>query len=83
MIDARIGNEVTSIQLRATRFQCSRLRRHRWTRPFPDRTFTSGLRQMIALIPLTGKDPGAAIGRTAMAARLVAKFVAGPASTAK
>ena len=36
--------------------------------PFPDRTFKSGLRQMIALIPLTRNDPGAAIGRTAMAA---------------
>ena len=36
--------------------------------PFPDRTFKAGLRQMIALIPLTRNDPGAAIGRTAMAA---------------
>lgn len=36
--------------------------------PFPDRTFKSGLRQMIALIPLTRNDPGAAIGRRAMAA---------------
>jgi haloalkane dehalogenase len=36
--------------------------------PFPDRTYKSGLRQMIALIPLTRNDPGAAIGRTAMAA---------------
>ena len=36
--------------------------------PFPDRSYKSGLRQMIALIPLTRNDPGAAIGRTAMAA---------------
>ena len=36
--------------------------------PFPDRAYKSGLRQMIALIPLTRNDPGAAIGRTAMAA---------------
>ncbi len=36
--------------------------------PFPDRTFTAGLRHLIALIPLTRNDPGAAIGRTTMAA---------------
>lgn len=36
--------------------------------PFPDRRFTTGLRQMIALIPLTRNDRGAAIGRTTMAA---------------
>jgi len=36
--------------------------------PFPDRSFTAGLRQMIALIPLTRNDPGAAIGRDTMAA---------------
>jgi len=83
MIHPRIGHEVTFIQLRAKRFRRSRLRRYRRTRPFPDRTFTSGLRQVIALIPLIRNDPGAAIGRTAMAARLVARFVAGPASTAK
>lgn len=34
--------------------------------PFPDRTYTAGLRQMIALVPLTRNDPGAALGRTAM-----------------
>lgn len=34
--------------------------------PFPDRTFTAGLRQMTALIPLTRNDPGAAIGRATM-----------------
>jgi hypothetical protein len=38
---------------------------------------------MIALIPLTRNDPGAAIERTAMAARLAAKFSAGTPSTAK
>ncbi|OBI74412.1 haloalkane dehalogenase [Mycobacterium sp. E740] len=36
--------------------------------PFPDRRFTAGLRQMIALIPLTRNDRGAAIGRATMAA---------------
>ncbi|MCV7278959.1 alpha/beta fold hydrolase [Mycolicibacterium flavescens] len=36
--------------------------------PFPDRRFTAGLRQMIALIPLTRNDVGAAIGRSTMAA---------------
>jgi haloalkane dehalogenase len=36
--------------------------------PFPDRSFTAGLRQLTALIPLTRNDPGAAIGRTTMAA---------------
>ena len=35
--------------------------------PFPDRSFTAGLRQLIALIPLTRNDPGAAIGRATMA----------------
>ena len=30
--------------------------------PFPDRSFTAGLRQMTALIPLTRNDPGAAHG---------------------
>ncbi|MEU0496106.1 haloalkane dehalogenase [Mycobacterium sp. NPDC006124] len=34
--------------------------------PFPDRSFTAGLRQMIALIPLTRNDPGAKIGRDTM-----------------
>jgi haloalkane dehalogenase len=36
--------------------------------PFPDRSFTAGLRQLTALIPLTRNDPGAAIGRATMAA---------------
>jgi len=36
--------------------------------PFPDPTFTAGLRQMTALIPLTRNDPGAAIGRATMEA---------------
>ncbi len=31
--------------------------------PFPDRSYEAGLRQMTSLIPLTGNDPGAAIGR--------------------
>ena len=35
--------------------------------PFPDRSYQAGLRQMIALIPLTRNDPGAAIGRATMA----------------
>lgn len=35
--------------------------------PFPDRSYTAGLRQMIALVPLTRNDPGAAIGRATMA----------------
>ena len=34
--------------------------------PFPDRSFKAGLRQLIALIPLTRNDPGAAIGRATM-----------------
>ena len=34
--------------------------------PFPDRSHTAGLRQLIALIPLTRNDPGAAIGRATM-----------------
>ncbi|MFV9636731.1 haloalkane dehalogenase [Mycobacterium neumannii] len=34
--------------------------------PFPDRSFTAGLRQMTALIPLTRNDPGAVIGRETM-----------------
>jgi haloalkane dehalogenase len=34
--------------------------------PFPDRSYTAGLRQMIALIPLTRNVPGAAIGRATM-----------------
>jgi haloalkane dehalogenase len=36
--------------------------------PFPDRSYKAGLRQMIALVPLTRNDPGAAIGRKTMAA---------------
>jgi haloalkane dehalogenase len=36
--------------------------------PFPDRSFKAGLRQLTALMPLTRNDPGAAIGRTTMAA---------------
>ncbi|MCW2734487.1 MAG: putative hydrolase or acyltransferase of alpha/beta superfamily [Mycobacterium sp.] len=35
--------------------------------PFPDRSYKAGLRQLIALIPLTRNDPGAAIGRATMA----------------
>ena len=35
--------------------------------PFPDRSYTAGLRQLTALIPLTHNDPGAAIGRATMA----------------
>lgn len=35
--------------------------------PFPDRSYTAGLRQLTALIPLTRNDPGAAIGRATMA----------------
>jgi haloalkane dehalogenase len=36
--------------------------------PFPDQTFTAGMRQMTALIPLTRNDPGAAMGRATMEA---------------
>ena len=36
--------------------------------PVPDPTFQAGLRQMTGLIPLTGNDPGAVIGRSTMAA---------------
>lgn len=36
--------------------------------PFPDPSFTAGLRQMTALIPLTRNDPGATIGRATMEA---------------
>jgi haloalkane dehalogenase len=36
--------------------------------PFPDASYQAGLRQLTALIPLTRNDPGAAIGRTTMAA---------------
>ncbi len=35
--------------------------------PYPDQTYTAGLRQMTGLIPLTRNDPGAAIGRATMA----------------
>lgn len=35
--------------------------------PYPDRSFTAGLRHLIALIPLTRNDPGAKIGRATMA----------------
>ncbi|HUO37543.1 MAG TPA: haloalkane dehalogenase, partial [Mycobacterium sp.] len=35
--------------------------------PFPDRSYTAGLRQLTALIPLTRNDPGAAVGRATMA----------------
>lgn len=34
--------------------------------PFPDPSFTAGLRQMTGLIPLTPNDPGARIGRATM-----------------
>lgn len=34
--------------------------------PYPDQTYTAGLRQMTGLIPLTGNDPGAAMGRATM-----------------
>jgi len=34
--------------------------------PFPDPSFTAGLRQMTGLIPLTRNDPGAKIGRATM-----------------
>ena len=36
--------------------------------PFPDPSFTAGMRQMTALIPLTGTDPGARMGRATMEA---------------
>lgn len=36
--------------------------------PFPDPSFTAGVRQMTGLIPLTRNDPGAAIGRATMQA---------------
>jgi haloalkane dehalogenase len=36
--------------------------------PFPDGTYTAGLRQMTALLPLTRNDVGARIGRRAMRA---------------
>jgi len=36
--------------------------------PFPDPSYTAGLRQMTALLPLTRNDPGAAIGRATMQA---------------
>lgn len=36
--------------------------------PFPDVTYTAGLRQMIALLPLTRNDVGARIGRRTMRA---------------
>jgi haloalkane dehalogenase len=36
--------------------------------PYPDPSYTAGLRQMTALLPLTRNDPGAAIGRETMAA---------------
>lgn len=35
--------------------------------PFPDRSYTAGLRQLTALVPLTRNDPGAVIGRATMA----------------
>jgi haloalkane dehalogenase len=34
--------------------------------PFPDPSYTAGLRQMTSLLPLTRNDPGAAIGRSTM-----------------
>jgi len=36
--------------------------------PFPDPSFTVGMRQMTALIPLTADDPGARMGRATMEA---------------
>jgi haloalkane dehalogenase len=36
--------------------------------PFPDPSYTAGLRQLTTLLPLTRNDPGAAIGRATMAA---------------
>jgi haloalkane dehalogenase len=36
--------------------------------PFPDPSYTAGLRQMTGLIPLTRNDPGARIGRATMEA---------------
>ncbi len=36
--------------------------------PFPDQTYTAGLRQMTSLIPLTPTDPGARAGRATMEA---------------
>jgi haloalkane dehalogenase len=36
--------------------------------PYPDPSYTAGLRQLTALLPLTRNDPGAAIGRATMAA---------------
>ena len=36
--------------------------------PFPDATYTAGLRQMTALLPLTRNDVGARIGRRTMRA---------------
>jgi len=36
--------------------------------PFPDPSYTAGLRQMTALLPLTRNDPGAAIARATMQA---------------
>lgn len=34
--------------------------------PFPDPSYTAGLRQLTALLPLTRNDPGAVIGRATM-----------------
>jgi len=34
--------------------------------PFPDQSFTAGMRQMTGLIPLTPNDPGAAISRATL-----------------
>jgi haloalkane dehalogenase len=36
--------------------------------PFPDQSFTAGLRQLTGLIPLTRNDPGAVLGRATMQA---------------
>jgi haloalkane dehalogenase len=36
--------------------------------PFPDASHQAGLRQLTGLLPLTRNDPGAAIGRSTMAA---------------
>jgi haloalkane dehalogenase len=36
--------------------------------PFPDPSYTAGLRQMTSLLPLTRNDPGAVVGRATMAA---------------
>jgi haloalkane dehalogenase len=65
---ARAPQIVPSLYVNAVSGPLSDAVKAAYDAPFPDSTYTAGLRQMTALLPLTRNDPGAVIGRQTMAA---------------